>query len=440
MDIRSIMDKIDRITTIASEVKSPRRRELVHFRGKMEELPVVRLTIDLPIYRMKNGRTQVEQYQYVEEAGHSADFFECGEEDLSVQRAQHRILLKLAKDDKGPIYQEMERIASQRESLLLTSDGVVVNGNRRLAAMRDLFARDARSYSGFSHIDAVILPLEANAQDLELLEAELQMAPETKLEYGWIERRLKLRLHVNEMNIPRDKIRATYRFRREEEINIELQQLALAEEYLETYLGRPRAYREVGLNEQLFKNLEKELRGKSGIEAEVRRLIGYLLTKESRNFGDRVYHYNPIFGREFDKVMTRFSEEEGIDLTVSLDDNRVNDKVSDEDPLDGLNEDERCPFEALKPILEDQEKTKETSEKLSRVFDSIKDEAKEEDIKQAALKSVQKVNRILHEVDLSKADPNTLESIKAQLAVVISTSEDLKLLIGKLSGSENGGL
>ena len=433
MAVSNITDKADRIAIIAEEVKSPKRREQVHFRGKMDDLPVARLAIDLPIYRMKNGRTQVEQYQYLEEADQPEDFFENGEENISVQQAQHRILLRLAKNDKGPIYQELERVATQRESLLLTSDGVVLNGNRRLAALRALFEDDARTYSSFSHVDAIILPKAANEQDLELLEAELQMAPETKLEYGWIERRLKLRRHADVLKIPRDQIKATYRFRREEDINVELQQLALAEEYLEKYLHKPHAYREVAQSEQLFKDLEKEVRGKSGVEAEVRRLLGYLLAKEARNLGNRVYRYNPIFGRDFDKVMKRFAEDEDIDLIASEADDTIDGAVDDDDPLNGLSDVDRSPYEAFKSILEDQDQTEETAEKLSRVFESLKEEGKEEYTKQAALNNVQKANRMLHDIDLTAADPNTLKRINSQIDAIISISETLKSQIDEVS-------
>ena len=432
MALPKIKDKADRIAIIAKEVESTKRNELMHFRGKMEELPVARLTIDLPIYRMKNGRTQVEQFQYLEETNQPADFFEHGEENISVQWAQHTILLKLSKDEKGPIYQELERVATQRESLLLTSDGVVLNGNRRLAAMRNLFEQDALTYISFSHVDVKILPTEANEQDLELLEAELQMAPETKLEYGWVERRLKLRRHVEFMKIPRDQIKTTYRFKREEEINIELQQLALAEEYLEKYLDKPHAYREVGQSEQLFKDLEKELRGKSGTEAEIRRLLGYLLAKEARSIGNRVYRYNPIFGRDFDKVIKRYAEDENIDLTTMKADEVAKDTFDRDDPLGDLFEFERNPYECLKPILEDQSKTKETATKFTRVFESMKEEEKDKGNKQAALKNVQKANTALHSLDLSTADPRTLTPIKSQLDAVISISGILKGKIDKM--------
>ena len=95
MAVSNIKDKADRITTIETGVELTNRHHSMPFRGRMDEFPVVRLEIDLPVYRMKNGRTQVEQYQYLEETGHPEDFFECGEENISAQQAQHKILLNL---------------------------------------------------------------------------------------------------------------------------------------------------------------------------------------------------------------------------------------------------------------------------------------------------------------------------------------------------------
>ena len=433
MAVEKITDKTDRIAKIVAETEASKLNKATLFRGKMEELRSVRLEIDFPIYRMKNGRTQVEQYKYLEETGHSKDFFERGEENISAQQAQHMILLKLSKDSKGPIYQELEMIATQREPLMVTSDGVVLNGNRRLAAMRDLFDRNSRAYPGFSHVDAVILPKEANERDLELLEAELQMAPETKLQYGWIERRLKLRRHVEELKIPRDQIKETYRFKREGEINIELQQLKLAEEYLEKHLKKPFAYGELGQSEQIFKDLEKELRGKSGATAEIRRLVGYVLVKESRNLGSRVYNWKSIFGSDFEEILNRYAEEEGVGLKKPVSEKPTVAVTDDDDPLDGLSDVEQSPYEPLRHIFEDQEKTKDTAKKLARVSESLNEEGKEEKTRQAALISIQKVHQTLCNIDLTGADPDTYERIKAQINSIVSVSNSLKDQLDKIS-------
>lgn len=433
----TVTDKSDRRAAIDAEVASTSRQETLPYRGKMEALAVVRLPIQLPVYRMGNGRTQVEQYQYIEEAGLAADFFETGEENVSVQQAQHRILVKLSKDEKGPIYQELARVAQQRETLIVTADGVVVNGNRRLAAMRELNAEDPKTYSAFSHIDAVILPATATAEDLELLEAELQMTPETKLEYGWIERRLKLRRHAEQLKIPRKRIKETYRFKREEDINTELAQLSLAEEYLEYYLSKPRAYRFVAHSEQLFKNLEEALRGKSGEEAELRRNLGFILAKEAANLGTRVYNFNPIFSHDFEKVATRFAEEEGIKLADPKEPPEVADVDDDGDPLGGLSNVPTTKFAPLKPIFDDASKSEEVAPKIVEIYQSIRDEKKEEDAKKVALRSVTKAHTLLAGVDLTEADPSTYCGIRAQLNAIDVSATTLLAKLDKLKKGDN---
>jgi hypothetical protein len=47
---------------------------------------------------------------------------------------------------------ELEREARQVEPLLVTAEGLVVNGNRRLAAMRALQLRDPVRYAGFAEV------------------------------------------------------------------------------------------------------------------------------------------------------------------------------------------------------------------------------------------------------------------------------------------------
>lgn len=410
-----VRDAVERRSVIASECAASTKQEPVHFRGAMEPCPVVRVAIDLPIYRMGNGRTQVEQFEYVQDNSLPQDFFTVGEENLSAQQAQHRLLLRLSKEERGPIYQELQRVAQQRANLILTADGVVVNGNRRLAAMRDLYANDSEGYSTFSHVSAVVLPAGATAEDLELLEAELQMTPETKLDYGWVERRLKLRHHVEVLRISRNRIKDTYRFRREEEINIELAQLGLAEEYLADYLATPRAYKSLEKHEQMFKDLEKAVRGKSGEEGELRRHLGFMLAKERLKLGSRVYNYNAVFDRDFEKVASRFAAENGIRLGGAGGGGGASSDPTD--PLAGLSI-EGGRFAGLVPVLTDPGTSGNVVEQIVAIFDSIHEEKKDKDAKNAALKKARKVHEMLSAIELDAADPSTFPDIAAQLAAI----------------------
>lgn len=435
--VNQSLDKSDRLAIIDAEVKVSKRKEQVHFRNEPKELPVVRLDIDLPIYRIKNGRTKVEQYQYIETNGLRHDFFENSEEDRSVQQAQEKILLKLSKDEKASIYNELKHVAVQTEALLLTSHGVVLNGNRRLAAIRELFNSDPKTYQKFSHVNAIILPRETNESDLELLEAELQLAPETRLEYGWIERRLKLRRQIEELGISRSTIKLTYRFKRDQEINVELQQLALAEEYLNDYLERPLAYQEVSQSEQLFTDLEKAIRGKKGSEEEVRRQLGFLLASKAGNLGNRVYGYKSIFGSDFHPIVKKYSESQNIRLAYANPPNQeLPTGLNPDDPLAGLPASslpETNPdYSAITAKLKEKENATETVEVLLEIFEGYKEERKQQTSSDAALKNAERINKIVQSIDLSTANPSTLPRIDAQLTAVIEQASALKKEIEKL--------
>ncbi len=85
------------------------------------------------------------------------------------------------------------------------------------------------------------------------------MAPETKLGYGWVDRRLKLRKQRDELRLPLDQIRAAYRIEDPAQVDRELAELALAERYLDSYCGEPGRYSLVADDEILFTGLNGQL-------------------------------------------------------------------------------------------------------------------------------------------------------------------------------------
>lgn len=428
MATTNIVDKADRITTIDQEVRQSTRTQQHNFRSQMTDLPVVRLEVGLPIYRIKNGRTSVEQRLYITDHDCDEGFFEGTEEDSSVQEAQFSILRKLAKDPKAPIYDELAHVAVQTEPLLLTSYGTVLNGNRRLAAMRELFNEDPDKYSSYSHVDAAILPKSAAEKDLELMEAELQLAPETRLAYGWIERRLKLRHQVRELRIDRGRIKASYRFKRDQDINIELSQLDLAEEYLSEFLNEPRAYEKVTNSAQLFRDLEKSLRGCKPDESESRRKLGFLLAKEAQNLGNRVYGFKSIFGKDFAKFAQKFAKRQGLALTKV--DQATPETNDPEDPLGGLSGGSLSSgglnYSEIVDTLSNPSATRELGDVVVEIAEQIRIEERDQSSGEAALKCAERVNSLLQEIDISKADASTFPGIVAQLATVIARAQSLK--------------
>ena len=116
--------------------------------------------------------------------------------------------------------------------LILTCPGTVTVHNRY--RLQELVENGPASYPGARFV----LKDSGERIDLKYRRSNVPL----QLEYGWIERRLKLRHQIDNLNISRDVIKQVYRFKHDEEINTEIQQLLLAEEYLAEYINEPFAY------------------------------------------------------------------------------------------------------------------------------------------------------------------------------------------------------
>jgi hypothetical protein len=416
-----VVDPAERKVLIDQELDGAPASHGVVFRGERKLIPVVRLPIHVPIYRMANGRTDVAQLEYITENGADPDFFAAGENNQSAQSAQHGILLLMSKAATGPIYQELAEVARQDEPLLVTATGVVVNGNRRLAAMRDLLQRDASRYHGFSHVDVAILPGSAREIDLEVIETQLQMVPDTKLDYGWIEERRKLRRLRDQFGMSLQEISGLMRTK-EDDINRLVEELELAEEYLETFLNQANSYRYVATNEQLFKELAKELRKKRGAERELARLIGFNLVHAADSLDNRAYHFREAFGRNATEVIRRLALEEG--LTFEPSDSST--EIDDDDPLSGLTVEDPPYVSPLREVLGDSRSSHENASRIAAIHQNLKNEKDDENARSAALNGVTRANKILHQVDWTSAASEDLESIAQQLSSIIRLAERLR--------------
>lgn len=418
----SVMPQRARAQAIAREIASPKRLVPFTFRGQRISLPVVRLAIDLPLYRMENGRTSVEQLDYLRNnTGQPHDFFTLGEENVPAQRVQHAILTQMSKDEKGPIYQELQRSGVQEEPLLLTATGVTVNGNRRLAAMRELYAADPAAFPEFSHADAAVLPDNATPEDLEVIETELQMAVETKLEYTWIDQRLKLKSLVDHYGFSAERIAQVMHFQNANEVKDRLRQLALVDEYLETYLRDPGNYKAVSTGEQLFSNLTTALRRKTGPDLETAKLIAFTLVKEAGQLGTRAYDFREAFGTLSAKVATQLAVAYREQTPTAVPGQAASGLAApaspstSSDPLDALAQPVDAEAAFVTSSLSDQSRTLENARLIASIHRSLKEEERQENTRGRALDLATKANTSLASIDLVQADESTLPQLRNQL-------------------------
>ena len=288
--------------------RSSGRTHHVPFRTGYVDAPIARVDHAVLVYRADNGRLFSEMVA----RGASRE----QREDASQQRLLHELLVEKARDPDGPIYAELELHAKQTEPLLVAADGLIVNGNRRLASMRELLARDPERYGSFAEVEVAVLPGELSHADLEYIEAALQLAPELKLAYSWVNRRLKLRDHVERLGLSEDQIVAAYRFADASAIETELAQLDLAEHFLR-YCGTPADYARVADLEEPITAMHRELSAISNRPLiELWTYAGFALLAEREAIDRPFDHYFPFTRpRPFETlhwVMRSIAEEEGL--------------------------------------------------------------------------------------------------------------------------------
>ena len=156
----------------------------VVFKGKPNDFPIIRVPINLPKYRLANGRTASSQQEYLSKNQKiRREFFEGDPELLDAQEVQHGLLLGLAKGANLLEYFK-DPVNKQVDPILLDEMGFVVNGNRRLATWRYLLEEDNKKYGHFAYVDVAVLP-HCDEKEIDQLEAALQIQQDIKDDYSW---------------------------------------------------------------------------------------------------------------------------------------------------------------------------------------------------------------------------------------------------------------
>ncbi|MBC1457896.1 hypothetical protein [Listeria newyorkensis] len=427
--INNFLNMDDRIHNISSRIKE-NSTELVHLADRTVNVPVVSVPIYSLIYRMNNGRTALDQKAFILENSKFDNFFSQGQESPNLQHYQHAFLLNLANDARGDIFSELKTVGEQRENLISTFDGVIVNGNRRLAAMRELIAQSPSKYSSFNNISIAVLPKDITEQEIELLEAELQLKPNTKLDYDWLAQHIKLRYQTRELNIPYEKIQEVYRYRNISDINKNLEQLALAEEYLANILKDPFNYDEVFDKNQFFIDLQKILRDCDSSETEARKTVAFTLAKHSEKLPGRLYDYNNIFGSDFTSVTDILIEEENICVDTEISpyintDNQQSDISFFIDTSSAASSNTVVNYENLIDYFNSDDSQEKAVQKITNIFNSQKELQSEKQKGALALKCAENAFRQLSNIDLSLMDISTRDSVFGQLSSIASLTNNL---------------
>jgi hypothetical protein len=329
----------ERAGFLASRTTNKNRQLLPQWVRPEKELPVVTLPIEWVRFSTLNHRTRAEQDREKHKSGNS-ELFTGDPLGDHAQAMQLKILSEQGSFDD--LRRDLEK-RGQQEPAVVTAEGILINGNRRAAALRKLWLDD--HVESARYIRAFVLPTDATKDELIDLETELQVSKDYREEYSWVNEALLIEEIFESSNKNWNKVAKRMRLEREEvqEQYEKLQQLhqlvALSngQRYHADFVGNNSAFRELAIH----------VRGKSPQEAASVRSVYFLGTLAGTNYRD-LRHLRRSDAVEF--VHEEFSND--LFLKSLLTKSNDGDGGESFDLLDDvLGEDNRSDSPNLNPVL-----------------------------------------------------------------------------------------
>ena len=405
----------ERLKRIKRAAKQPLGQHWVTLKQGPQQIPIIELDQNLLVYRADNGRLLAELGQRFAGQEGRIRALKQSEESTETQDLLHELLIAKAADPKGPILEELRRLAVQTEPLLADATGVVINGNRRLSAMRLLLTEDESRYRRFLQPQVAVLPKGVSREDLEYLETALQLAPETKLPYGWVERRLKLRHQTSELGLDAAWVLEAYRLDSEQQLKKELAELDLVETYLTQWHGTACEYPVVAESETLFKELCAQLHALKGPTRTVWTTIGLLLIHQRQQLPASVDGMYPFAAPAGESLPVQVLQHLAAELALA--------KAKSNSPIN------KKTLRSLQNVVLQTQDRRAMATRIQGLIEELQKQHQKDRIPGRILKNLQQSNRLmekLHAESLSERERAQLlgeaAAIKSRVDLLVGTS------------------
>ncbi|WP_414660168.1 ParB N-terminal domain-containing protein [Horticoccus sp. 23ND18S-11] len=256
---------------------TPQRKGLLAaWPRETRELPSVELDVDWVRFSTLNHRTKAEQLREIARAT-QPDLFSGDPLGKAAQDAQYRILIDQAGFDELKADLAERR---QQEPAVITADGVLINGNRRAAALRSLL-HDENNLDG-RYIRCLVLPEDATPAEIIRLEAELQVAKDFKEAYSWVNQALLIEELYND-NGRKFEIVAAMMHRQVKDIISDYEKIQQVNQLVDLSNGRW-LHVDFEPNESAFDELAQYIRNKNDDEKDLVRSVYFLGTLTGVNY------------------------------------------------------------------------------------------------------------------------------------------------------------
>lgn len=206
-------------------------KQKIEINGEIDFRDSYMLPINLLQYNHSNGRFNLEIREYEDKIGRKLDTSD--KEDVKMLKS----LLLQDQSEAEKLKNDLEQLGEQREVAVITHDGIVVNGNRRMATIEELHIKHP---SRWSELWVVRLPEDISEKDLWKIEAGLQLSMEQVADYGPVNNLLMIK-EGKKAGLSDSEIAASMYGWTEKRVSIDLERLNLIDIFLQ-FFDQPNNY------------------------------------------------------------------------------------------------------------------------------------------------------------------------------------------------------
>jgi len=247
---KEITTLIERCKEDAERKDETLERRGIEIMGKKEVLNVYRLPIKSLRYNIRNGRFAAELRAVEAKKGRKLDTNDP--DDAAIVK---KILREQSKEETQFLKKDLKQ-KGQIDPGLITHDGYVINGNRRMAIFELLYEEEPDPK--FEFLDVQVLPISVTPKDLWRIEAGLQLSRDKRLDYSPVNQLLKIEEGIRAGLKPEEIAKSFYGKVTGKNIVDDLERLKLMKEYL-NYIGKPDDLKLADRLDNHFINLQKQI-------------------------------------------------------------------------------------------------------------------------------------------------------------------------------------
>ena len=376
------------------------------------------VSVELPKYRLDNTRTLALQEQYVYRENKGEDFFNDVESD-AIQEIQHNLIKSLIKSsDKDKDLLSYFSSHTQTEPLILTHEGFVISGNRRLCALRELVEQDYESYKHFSQVRVVILP-NLDADKIDQIEDFLEQQKDIKEPFSWVSRALGYRRRMHKYKFSDEQL-SNITGVKKNEITSLINKVEIADRYLDS-IGKSKDYNQILDDfyafEKIYSCQTKDKGGPSKKTAFEK--LSFLAIKNKDSFSDRMYKNIPIIFEAQAMIQDELSNEFENELK------EIEKEVNADIKLSGLKLFPDPTISIIK-LIDKTENEKKIIEIVSDKIEEFLALEREKKKRSSVLDRVRKASTLLIEANAFKSHESDKTGISNQLKNIEKEMEKLK--------------